>query len=157
VINFTSNSASSGGSITDDGGAEVTPRGIEWSTTNNPTISVSTKTSGGAGNGSFSKALSGLSAGTIYYVWAYATNSAGTAYGNERSFTAAADLQKDIPAVDNNITAFMSTSNIPGASPAVSKNGKLVYMKGFGYAMQELALDIVKNSAVHGRTLTVLI
>jgi CubicO group peptidase (beta-lactamase class C family) len=45
-------------------------------------------------------------------------------------------IQKDIPAVDSKIAAFMSTYNIPGASLAVTKNGKLVYIKGFGVADQ---------------------
>jgi D-alanyl-D-alanine carboxypeptidase len=42
--------------------------------------------------------------------------------------------QADIAAVNTSVTNFMSTYNIPGASLAVSKNGKLVYMKGFGKA-----------------------
>jgi len=45
-------------------------------------------------------------------------------------------VQSDIPAVDSKITAFMNTYNIPGATLAVSKNGKLVYMKGFGVGDQ---------------------
>lgn len=45
-------------------------------------------------------------------------------------------VQSDIPAVDSKIASFMNTYNIPGASLAVSKNGKLVYMKGFGVADQ---------------------
>lgn len=44
--------------------------------------------------------------------------------------------QVDIAAVDNKITQFMTTHNIPGASLAISKNGKLVYMKGYGFADQ---------------------
>ncbi len=42
--------------------------------------------------------------------------------------------QSDIVSVDSKISAFMTTYNIPGASLAVSKNGKLVYIKGYGNA-----------------------
>jgi CubicO group peptidase (beta-lactamase class C family) len=48
--------------------------------------------------------------------------------------TPGSTVQSDIPVLDSKITAFMSTYNIPGASLAVSKNGKLVYMKGYGFA-----------------------
>jgi len=43
-------------------------------------------------------------------------------------------VQTDLSVLDNKILAFMNTYHIPGASLAVSKNGKLVYMKGYGYA-----------------------
>lgn len=77
----------SGGEITDDGGSNVTARGVVWSTSSNPTISLSTKTTDGNGTGIFTSNISGLVANTTYYVRAYATNSTGTGYGNETSFT----------------------------------------------------------------------
>ncbi|PSK84438.1 SusF/SusE family outer membrane protein [Prolixibacter denitrificans] len=79
-------SATGGGSITNNGGAAVTVRGVCYSTQHNPTIS-NDKTTDGDGMGDFTSSLSGLSGKTTYYVRAYATNSAGTAYGNEVSFT----------------------------------------------------------------------
>ena len=80
-------SASSGGNITDNSGSDVTARGVVWSTNSNPTIDLSTKTVDGGGNGVFTSAITGLTAGTTYYVRAYATNGAGTAYGNQITFT----------------------------------------------------------------------
>jgi len=85
VTNITSTTASCGGKITNAGNSTITERGVCWSKTSNPTISNS-KTSNGTGTGSFSSSISGLSANTMYYVRAYATNSAGTAYGNQVSF-----------------------------------------------------------------------
>jgi len=79
--------ASSGGNIATDGGAAVSSRGICWSTTANPTIALSTKTTDGNGSGIFTSSTTGLNIGTLYYVRAYATNSAGTTYGNQQSFT----------------------------------------------------------------------
>ncbi|MDX9748839.1 MAG: FISUMP domain-containing protein [Paludibacter sp.] len=90
VSNITTSTASSGGTISSDGGATVTSRGVVWSTSQNPTVSLSTKTSNGTGTGSFTSSLTGLNASTTYYVRAYATNSAGTAYGNQLSFTTTA-------------------------------------------------------------------
>jgi uncharacterized protein (TIGR02145 family) len=80
-------SAVSGGNIVADGGGTIAQKGICWSTTANPTTSSPTKTTEGPGSGNFTSNLTGLTPGTIYYVRAYATNSAGTAYGNEVSFT----------------------------------------------------------------------
>jgi hypothetical protein len=79
-------SATSGGSITDDGGNAVTARGVCWSTASNPTTTGS-HTTDGSGIGTFTSNLTGLTQTTLYYVRAYATNSIGTSYGNEISFT----------------------------------------------------------------------
>ncbi len=79
---ITSYTASSGGNITTDGGASVTARGVCWNTTGSPTI-ADAKTSDGSGIGSFTSTITGLSPSTTYKVRAYATNSVGTAYGNE--------------------------------------------------------------------------
>ena len=86
VTSITLTTAVSGGNITANGGGSVTARGICWSTTSGPTTDDA-KTSDATGSGSFTSNMSLLLPGTTYYVRAYATNSAGTAYGNEVSFT----------------------------------------------------------------------
>src|SRR5450759_260941 len=83
---ITATTATSGGNITSDGGAAITARGVCWNTSTGPTIANS-KTNDGTGTGSFASSVTGLTAGTIYYIRAYATNSAGTAYGNEITIT----------------------------------------------------------------------
>ena len=95
---ITSSNALSGGTITSDGGASVIARGVVWGTTVNPTITLSSKTTDGAGTATFVSAVSGLSAVTTYYVRAYATNSYGTAYGNELNFITSAT---SLPCDDN--------------------------------------------------------
>lgn len=82
ITNITNNSATSGGVVTSDGGANITARGVVWSTSQNPTIELSTKTVDGTGIGSFTSSITGLLPNTTYYVRAYATNSVGTSYGN---------------------------------------------------------------------------
>jgi uncharacterized protein (TIGR02145 family) len=87
ISNITQNTASSGGNITSDGGGAITSRGVVWNTTQNPTIALSTKTTDGSGSGAFTSNITNLTPNTQYYVRAYATNSAGTAYGNEVNYT----------------------------------------------------------------------
>ena len=86
VEDITESEAVSGGEVVSDGGAEVTARGICWSTKQNPTIEDD-KTTDGSGVGTFASEMTDLEADTKYYVRAYATNEKGTAYGEEVSFT----------------------------------------------------------------------
>ena len=86
ISEITETSATSGGNVTDDGGNAVTVKGICYSTTPNPTTTENTSNDG-TGTGAFTSNITGLTANTTYYVKAYATNSQGTAYGNEISFT----------------------------------------------------------------------
>ena len=89
---ITQNTASSGGTITSDGGAPITIKGVCWSSTStSPTISNS-NTNNGSGINSFTSSLTGLTANTTYYVRAYAINSVGIAYGNTISFTTLPNL-----------------------------------------------------------------
>ena len=88
VTNVSFTTATCGGNITSDGGAEVTACGVCWSTSSNPTLDDS-HTFNGTGTGSYLSYITGLTAETTYYVRAYATNSVGTAYGEQRIFTTA--------------------------------------------------------------------
>lgn len=83
-------SASSGGTVSDDGGRAVTQRGVCWNTTGTPVITTDPFSQNGNGTGSFNSIAQVLAAGTTYHLRAYATNSVGTAYGNEITFTTAA-------------------------------------------------------------------
>ena len=88
ITDVTSTTARAGGDVTNDGGQNITAKGVCWSTTPNPTIALSTKTVDGTGPGPFSSNITGLTTGTTYYVRAYATNMLGTSYGNEAGFVA---------------------------------------------------------------------
>jgi len=87
ISDVTFTSATTGGVVEDEGGAEVTAMGVCWST-GFPSI-VDSKTTEGAGSGSFTSIITGLMPGTVYYVRAYAVNSAGTSYGKMQMFTTA--------------------------------------------------------------------
>lgn len=117
-INLTT--ASSGGTIADNGGAVITTRGVCWSSTNlTPTI-LNTKTVDGTGIGSYSSALTGLIPGTTYYVRAYATNNVGTAYGNVINFTTIAATAPT--GVTTNILSLI-TQNTATCGGSVSTDG----------------------------------
>ena len=74
------------GQVTADGGADVTERGVCWSTDGTPTIlDFSVKDTEG-GLGSYEIAFTDLVPNTQYYVRAYAANEAGTGYGDEKTF-----------------------------------------------------------------------
>jgi hypothetical protein len=73
------------GNIDSDGGGVITAKGMCWSVNPYPTIGSST--SDGSGTASFSNTINGLIPGTHYHLRAYATNSAGTGYGDDVSFT----------------------------------------------------------------------
>ncbi len=101
VSQITETTAVSGGEVTSDGGTEVTSRGVCWSVNTNPTIE-NDKTIDGVGIGSFQSILSDLSQNTTYYVRAYATNSEGTSYGEEVSFTTLEMIDDDTDDTDDN-------------------------------------------------------
>ena len=86
VSNITETTALTGGTVTSNEGADVIARGVCWSTGHNPTV-ADNSTTDGTGSGTFSSNITSLTPNTTFYVRAYATNSAGTAYGNEVTFT----------------------------------------------------------------------
>jgi uncharacterized protein (TIGR02145 family) len=102
VTGITQTTATSGGIITSDGGATITGRGACWSLSSAPTIS-DPHTSDGTGPGSFTSQLSGLIPDTPYFVRAWATNSAGTAYGNILSFTTLQVPPDTVTDIDGNV------------------------------------------------------
>lgn len=82
VSNISKTTFTSGGNITTDFGNAITARGVCWSTSPTPTTAGSKTTESGT-TGTFSSNVTGLNAGTLYYIRAYATNASGTSYGNQ--------------------------------------------------------------------------
>ena len=125
VTGITFSTAVSGGNISDDGGAPVTARGVCWSTSVNPTT-LNSKTSDATGPGSFASSLSGLLPGTTYHVRSYAINSAGTAYGNDLTFTTSAVL----PAVTTTAASSITFTSAVAGGNVTSTGGSPVTSRG---------------------------
>ncbi|MGB4844946.1 MAG: lamin tail domain-containing protein [Ferruginibacter sp.] len=88
ATNVTQVSATLEGTIISTGCTAVTVYGIEYSTTVNfPNGSGTAVPSTNLSGGIFTSDITGLTAGTVYYYHAYATNGGGTGYGDEQSFT----------------------------------------------------------------------
>jgi uncharacterized protein (TIGR02145 family) len=151
-------SASSGGIITDEGVGTITARGVCWSKSQGPTIS-NDRTEDGPGAGSFISNIIGLDPNSTYYVRAYATNSDGTAYGEEKVFKTYQDYVFDSDGngygtiligdqewmAENlktttynegteipNITEDVDWAGITGGAYCWYKNDKATYDKGYG-------------------------
>lgn len=116
ITDLTAHSAVSGGNVTDDGNTDVNARGVVWNTTGNPDLENNEGiTFDGTGPGEFTSVLDDLLAEITYFVRAYATNSEGTAYGDELSFTTPADEficgTSTISDVDGNIYHTIQTGD----------------------------------------------
>jgi hypothetical protein len=161
VSNITATSAISGGNITDEGSSTVTSRGICWSTGTTPTIADS-KTTDGAGAGSFSSNLTVLNGATNYFVRAYATNTTGTGYGMAMSFTTLG--QSPTPLVTDATNVGVTSATLNGSVNAnyLSTTVTFEYGTTTGYGSIVTATqspvtgntNININAAITGLTLT---
>ena len=136
VTAITGNSATGGGNVTNAGGADVTARGVCFATSHNPTIANS-MTSDGKGTGAFVSSLTGLKGNSVYYIRAYATNSAGTGYGPERSFTTLVDLPVVITSPVTNI-----------AQDSARSGGRVSYDGGASVTARGLAWGTAANPTI---------
>lgn len=129
------------GYVIDDGGSAVTSRGVVWATYFNPT-KKDNMISGGTGTGKFSISLTGLTEGTTYYARAYATNNAGTSYGNGISYnsnitTGTGDVKNFGPGViiypnpSSGLTTFDIQVNLKGNMilAIINMKGQVVIQK----------------------------
>jgi uncharacterized protein (TIGR02145 family) len=149
VHDITDATATGGGTVTGDGGAEVTERGVCWSPTANPTISLTTRTFDGGGIGVFASIITGLTAATTYHVRAYATNSAGVAYGADVTFST---IQEHSPAVTTSpISTFSSKAALAGG--IVTDNGGASYINA-GVCWNKTPGPTILDSAIIVTSLT---
>jgi hypothetical protein len=134
VVDITTTTALGGGNVVDDGGEEVTERGVCWSTRHRPTISDSHDHSG-AGLGSFTCVMAGLMPGTTYYVRAYAINH-GISYGDEVSFTTEGIVPGVPEVMTYEITEISETSAV-GGGEVISDGGFEVTERGICWSTHE--------------------
>jgi uncharacterized protein (TIGR02145 family) len=123
IDSITSATAVCGGNITFDGGGAIIERGICWAIHQNPTTD-NDRTLEGTGTGSFTSDIKCLSFATTYYVRAYAINSAGTAYGNQLSFTTPGTN----PIIFNPDLTYGSVTDIEGNCYKTIQIGNRIWM-----------------------------
>jgi hypothetical protein len=133
VQNVTSNTAIVGGEVVDDGGAFVSSRGVVYSVNPLPDLNSSIS-SNGTGAGIFSSPLSGLTSSTTYFYRAYATNSEGTSYGQEMSFTTA--VQTTAPTVSTSAPQAMTSNSAVLGGTVISDGGQALSRVGICISTQ---------------------
>ncbi len=130
ITNISYTSATCGGNVTADGGLTIMERGVCYSTTTNPSIYDNKVTSSGT-TGSFTCSLTGLIANTKYYVRAYATNSKGTIYGEEKSFTTTA---YSMPTVTTSTVTNKSYTTATCGGSVTADGGLTITERGVCYS-----------------------
>jgi uncharacterized protein (TIGR02145 family) len=171
ITNLSYNTATSGGTITGNGGAAITASGICWSKTNNTPTLADSKTTGTTATGSFTSVMNNLEENTTYYVRAYATNSVGTAYGNAVTFNTPADpTQVTFTYNGATVTYGVITSSVTGrkwmdrnlgaSQVATAYNDRLAYGHLFQWGRPADGHQLVNYSSsttgvgVNGKTKT---
>lgn len=130
ATNITGFGASSGGQVVSDGGNAIISRGVCWDISPNPDLS-DLHTTNGVGVGAFTSQISGIAPNTLYYVRAYATNSAGTSFGNQITFTSGADLPS--VSTDNISSLTFNSATISGS--VLADGGAQVTQRGICYGL----------------------
>jgi uncharacterized protein (TIGR02145 family) len=138
VTNITSTTAESGGEITSDGRSRIINYGICWDTVGNPTTE-SYRQSDSIAKEKFVIKISDLFPNKTYYVRAYAVNKAGTAYGEQVSFT----TPPSVP--------LLKTSAVTDISAKSARSGGVIYSDG-GYPVLNAGVcwDTASNPTASG-------
>jgi len=131
VTAYNNGGAVMGGNVTSNGGETLTARGIVYSTSNStPTVSgtnCTTQVASGTGTGLYTYNVEGLSAGTKYYVRAYATNSAGTSYGSVENFTTTNETPSTVTTNTGELFTVASGTQVYFAKGNLVKTGASTY------------------------------
>ena len=128
ITNISTTFATSGGVISNDGNGAITAKGVCWNLSGTPVITTDSYTGDGTTSTPFTSSITGLTAGFTYYVRAYATNSAGTAYGNEVVFTSLTSLST--PTIVTNAVTNISNTTATGSGSISAWGGSSIIDRG---------------------------
>lgn len=130
VREITDTDAKGGGVVTDDGGSDITERGLCWSANPDPSVS-NDHAMAGEGTGTFTCAIINLTPATTYYVRAYAINKKGVGYGNVVSFVTDAETNK--PKVETSIPSNVTESSATTGGIIINDGGSEIFERGVCY------------------------
>jgi uncharacterized protein (TIGR02145 family) len=148
ITEITATAATCGGNVTNDGGIDVTARGVVWAESSGPTLeSKSGFTEDGTGSGAFTSSIAGLVAGTTYYVKAYATNSQGTSYGEEKNFMTAG-----LPTVTTGAINNIASNSADCGGEVTDNGGSPITARGLAWSSssQDFTLDNSEGFSTEG-------
>ena len=149
--NIGQTTATANGNITATGGENCTVRGFQYGLSQTPTWNV--HRSGSFGTGSYNMSLSGLTCETTYYIRAYATNCAGTSYGEWKSFTTAAcppPCVADKPTIVTNDVSNIGQTTATANGNITATGGENCTVRGFQYGLTQTATWDVHRSGSFG-------
>ena len=138
--------ASSGGTITSNGGATITVSGVCWSSTSNAPTIADTKTTDGQTAGTFTSTITGLTAGVTYHVRAYATNSVGTGYGPVQTFASTASPSTTPVLAATTPASSVGTTSAVVAGNVIDEGTTQLTARGFVYGTSSGASTFTVNS-----------
>lgn len=137
ITSITSTTATGGGIVINEGSSSTTARGICWGTEINPTTAkpltpttTGGRTENGSGLGGFTSSITNAAGNTLYYVRAYATNSAGTAYGINQTFTTLGVL----PTVETATTSLITLNSATSGGNVLNQGTSSVSERGICYS-----------------------
>lgn len=139
VSSITIGTALSGGNVESDGGSVIISRGVVWSTSPNPTVTLSTKTSDTTTSSKHISSISGLTINTTYYVKAYATNSIGTGYGTQLIFKTLSSTLPEFSESPMTIDSITDRSAVAHVPSLVNDGGSKISARGVVWGLQPLA------------------
>ena len=148
ITDITVTSAKSGGEVTDDGGVDITARGVVWAAITGPTLGSNDGfTDDGTDPGTFISSLTALTSATTYFVKAYATNSGGTAYGEEKSFMTAG-----LPTVVTGVVSDITNESAICAAEVTDNGGTAVTARGLVWSLSnnQVTLDDADGTTSEG-------
>ena len=138
------------GDVTSDGGDAITARGICWNTTGSPSLTDNFTFEYGYVS-IFTSKLTGLTPGIVYHIRAYATNSLGTAYGDDVTFTINCDNN-----ITNGLLAYYpfngNANDASGNGYNGNVNGATLTTDRFGRANSAYSFNGIDNNIVLANT-----
>ncbi len=149
VTYIKTSAATSGGSISSDGNDKIIARGLCYGPNANPSLADNYTVSGVVTN-DFVNIIFGLTPSTTYHVRAYATNSVGTSYGNDLTFSTVATSS---PVVSTTAITAITYFAGSGGGNVLDDGGSAVTARGICFGTSSnptISNSITSNGTGYG-------